>query len=93
MKQLTETEQREAHEKLLDCIENIQKNLGAFKKICRDIMSPEEYNHFKYRTLGHIEPVVYEDSEWYNRYSSLDSLPEVAEKFNFDGDMEDKDDE
>jgi hypothetical protein len=93
MKQLTETQQRETHEKLLDCIQNIQENLEVFKKICRDIMSPEEYNQFKYRTLGHIEPVVYEDSEWSTKYASLDSLEEVAERFNFDESEEDDNEE
>lgn len=53
--------------------------LGEFKQIARDTMTASEYQQFKYRTLGHIEPAVSKETEWVTRYSSLDSLEEVAE--------------
>ena len=52
--------------------------LDEYKNICRRAMEPQEYQQFKYRTLGHIEPVLNDDSEWVTKYSSLDSLAKVA---------------
>jgi hypothetical protein len=52
--------------------------LAEFKALARTVMEPAQYNQFKYRTLGHLEPGLLEESEWVTRYSSLDSLEEVA---------------
>jgi hypothetical protein len=53
--------------------------LSEFKQIARSSMSSHEYEQFKYRTLGHLEPGLIEDSEWVTSYSAIDSLEKVAE--------------
>jgi hypothetical protein len=65
-------------DRLVELHQEIQERLDEFKQICRKVMPPREYDQFKYRTLGHIEPVVSEGTEWVTRYSSLDSLQEIA---------------
>jgi hypothetical protein len=69
---------QEQANRLVELREEIQERLGEFKQICRETMHKSEYDQFKYRTLGHIEPVVSEETEWVTRYSSTDSLESVA---------------
>ena len=70
---------KEQAERLVELSRVILENLNEFKSICRETMERQEYEQFKYRTLGHIEPVVSEDHEWVTTYSSIDSLEKVAE--------------
>lgn len=56
------------------------KLLNEFKTICHQAMSLGEYQQFKYRTLGHLEPGLTDESEWITTYSSIDPLNKVAEK-------------
>ena len=57
----------------------IAERVTEFKHICRKAMSQNEYQRFKYRTLGHLEPAVIEGSEWMG-VGSMDSLEKVADK-------------
>lgn len=71
---------KENADRLQEIVQEMSKLLGEFKSICKDKMTREEYNLFKYRTLGHIEPALLEESEWVTQYSSIDSLEEIARK-------------
>ena len=53
--------------------------LAEFKALAREVMPPQRYDQFKYRTLGHLEPAILEESEWVTRYSSITSLEAVAQ--------------
>lgn len=64
--------------RLVEISNEINQMLEEFKGICRRTMNPVQYDQFKYRTLGHLEPALIEDSEWYTKYSSIDSLEKVA---------------
>ena len=70
---------KESAERLKEITEEIIDLLGEFKHTVRNAMTSEEYNRFKYRTLGHLEPGLMEDSEWVTTYSSIDSLESVAQ--------------
>ncbi len=67
-------------ERLTELHREIHDRVEEFKQICRETMETREYQQFKYRTLGHLEPGVSEDTEWVTKYSSIDSLEKVAEK-------------
>ena len=69
---------KEKVERLQKLQEQIHEDLDEFKQICLDSMNCNKYNQFKYRTLGHIEPAVSEDTEWFTKYSSIDSLEKVV---------------
>jgi len=75
--------------RLNEIAEEMATLLGEFKDICRHSMSSNEYQQFKYRTLGHLEPGISDDHEWMTEYSSIDSLVKVAE--NARDDIEDVD--
>ena len=68
----------ESAERLQELVQIMQESLDEFKHICKTAMTSSEYQQFKYRTLGHIEPALFEDSEWVTSYSSIDSLEKVA---------------
>jgi hypothetical protein len=70
---------KEDAERLGEIVKEINERLDEFKHICRTSMSANEYQQFKYRTLGHIEPAVMKETEWITRYSSIDSLEQIAE--------------
>lgn len=81
--------------RLVEISNEMNQMLEEFKRICRNTMYPAQYDQFKYRTLGHLEPALFEDSEWYAKYSSIDSLEKVAnnlmEEVNEDDSDEDED--
>ncbi len=70
----------EKAERLVEIVSEMSELLSEFKRICRENMHRSEYDQFKYRTLGHLEPALNEDTEWYTRYSSIDSLEKVAQE-------------
>lgn len=70
----------ETADRLVEIARKMSELLGEFKEICRDNMERNEYEQFKYRTLGHLEPALNEETEWYTRYSSIDSLEKVAQE-------------
>jgi hypothetical protein len=69
----------EKAERLVEIASEMSELLSEFKRICRENMHSSEYDQFKYRTLGHLEPALNEETEWYTRYSSIDSLEKVAQ--------------
>ena len=77
----------ETADRMVEIVGEMTDLLSEFKQICRESMTRREYEQFKYRTLGHIEPALMEDTEWYTRYSSIDSLEKVAK--NALGEVED----
>ena len=66
-------------QRLNELVGEIAERMDEFKQICRTAMSSNEYQQFKYRTLGHLEPGLLNDSEWITSYSAIDSLEKVAE--------------
>lgn len=70
--------QKENAERLKELVNEINERVEEFKHLCRTAMSRSEYDLFKYRTLGNLEPAVMEESEWVTRGSSIDSLEKVA---------------
>jgi len=67
-------------ERLAEIADEINELVDEFKQICRRTFERQEYDQFKYRTLGHLEPAVNDNHEWMTKYSSIDSLAKVAEK-------------
>ena len=87
---------KETASRLQEITGDMSNLLDEFKSICRRAMTSEEYRLFKYRTLGHIEPGLLENSEWVTTYSSIDSLEEVANKAadqSFEEEEEDEEEE
>lgn len=68
-------------ERLQEIVAEMTELLNEFKQICRQNMEPNQYQDFKYRTLGHIEPALMEETEWVTTYSSIESLEKVAQSF------------
>lgn len=68
----------EEAERLQEIAREVAELVDEFKGICRRCMSGPDYEHFKYRTLGHLEPAITEEHEWATRYSSIDPLETVA---------------
>jgi hypothetical protein len=75
---------------LLEIQQRIMNDVQEFKQICKELMSKSEYEQFKYRTLGHLEPAISEDTIWATKYSSIDSLEKVALRF---GEEEEEDEQ
>lgn len=63
--------------------------LNEFKDICRSAMTPNEYQQFRYTTLGHLEPSLMDETEWVTTYSSIKSLEKIA--LDADDDVNDAD--
>ena len=80
-------------DELKEIVEQMKEGLENFKAICRRTMSASEYQMFKYRTLGHLEPGLVEDSEWVTTYSSIDSLEKVANEIAGDQPEDDEEEE
>lgn len=78
MKQNTSISVEDA-ERLKEIAQEMAELLGEFKDICRANMSRNDYDQFKYRTLGNVEPGISEEHDWVTKYSSIDSLEKVAE--------------
>lgn len=70
---------KENAERLKKISDEMNLLLEEFKSIYRAAVSPSKYQQFKYRTLGHLEPGLLADSEWYTKYSSIDPLESVAD--------------
>ena len=79
---------QENAKRLKEIAESLIEQLDEFKHICRNSMSSSEYQQFKYRCLGNLEPGLREDSEWVTRYSSIDSLEKVADNALNDADSD-----
>lgn len=71
---------QENAERLQELFEEINERVNEFKHICRQSMSNGEYEQFRYRTLGNLEPAIALDQPWVTTYSSIDCLEEVAQK-------------
>jgi len=76
-------------ERLAELATELEEGLNEFKEICRRSMSQQEYQQFKYRTLGHCEPAISTSQEWV--VSSCDTLAEVVERL--EDELEEKDTE
>lgn len=68
----------EKAKRLVEIAQEMASLLDEFKRICRNSMTSNEYEQFKYRCLGNLEPGLIEDSEWFIKYSSIDSLESIA---------------
>jgi len=66
-------------ERMQEIAEEMISLLNEFKHLAKQSMSGPEYQQFKYRCLGNLEPGLMKESEWITKYSSIDSLEEVAE--------------
>lgn len=64
---------KEIHQKVAELVEE-------FKQICRTTMTRPEYDQFKYRCLGNLEPGINNETDWVTTYSSIDSLEKIAER-------------
>ena len=64
--------------RLRELWESMVESFDKFRGICQDSMTKEEYRQFKYRTLGHIEPCLTEETEWFTEYDSRDSLEKIV---------------
>jgi hypothetical protein len=64
--------------RLKELVGEMIERLDEFKSIVKKAMPRYEYQQFKYRTLGNLEPGLIEESEWITSYSSI-SLEKVAE--------------
>jgi hypothetical protein len=80
-------------ERLVEIASEMAELLGEFKHICRNSMESNEYQQFKYRCLGNLEPGLIEESEWVTTYSSIDSLESVANNALDEAESEDDIDE
>ena len=61
-------------DRLQELFEEIHERVEEFKSICKRAMRPNEYEQFRYRTLGHLEPAIALDQPWVTTYSSIDCL-------------------
>jgi hypothetical protein len=69
--------------RLHEITEEMQELLQEFKDICKKKMTQNRYELFKYRTLGHIEPVISKENDWLPDMG-IDSLEEVADNYDED---------
>lgn len=62
-------------------VDEILELVQEFKKIAKGAMSASEYEQFRYRTLGHLEPALTTETEWFtSRYDSRDPLSKIVER-------------
>jgi len=66
-------------EHLLELVGEIKERAEEFKELCREAKTPREYELFKYNCLGHLEPAISEDHEWFVKYSGITTLEKIAE--------------
>lgn len=71
--------------RLKEIVSEMKELLDEYKGIVKYKMDKSEYERFRYNTLGHIEPLINSDHSWVtSRYSSQESLEEVADSFSED---------
>lgn len=69
-------EYQEIRENFHDIVEKVNE----IKEFFRSVLSNEDYDQFKYRCLGNLEPGLQEETEWVTRYSSITSLEEYINR-------------
>lgn len=64
---------------VIEIVDVMNDLLDEFKRRARQHLSSSQYEMFKYRCLGHCEPVLKEENEWLPDYN-IDTLMSWAEK-------------
>ena len=68
------------------------ERINEIKEFFRASLTSSSYDHFKYRCLGHLEPGLFEETEWVTQYSSITSMEEfinqIAEEVDLSMDPE-----
>lgn len=86
---------QENADRLDELATTMQESLSEFKEICKESMSPSEWNNFRYNVLAHVEPGVGNDHEWFSPHTkTLTDIVELArEDATSEDDEEDGDEE
>ena len=71
---------KENAERLGEIANEMIELLNEYRNICRNGMTPSEYERFRYNTLAHLEPGLTQENTWVNgnNVQGLDLIAEHA---------------